>query len=157
MAVALIAFGSNIEPERNIPAAFRALEESMTVTGLSRVWETPPVGTPGPAFVNGAVRVETDEDEAGLRSALRAIESGLGRRRSGDPNAPRPIDLDIVFLGGATVEDPAGRPFVLVPVAELEPDRVHAPSGKTLGALASRADRTGFRPRPDIDKLLRKA
>lgn len=156
MAEALIAFGSNIDPARNVPAAIAALREAVTVTGVSRAWETPPEGTSGPRFVNGVVRVETGADAAGLRRTLRAIEAGLGRRRSGDRNAPRPMDLDLVYLGEEMIEDPADRAFVLVPLAELAPGRIHGPTGKTLEALADRADRAGFRPRPDLDKVLTK-
>ncbi len=59
-------------------------------------------------------------------------------------NAPRPIDIDILFYGDQVIETPdliiphprlTERAFVLIPLAEIAPDLVHPVSGKTIMEL----------------------
>ena len=123
MNQAVVAIGSNIEPERNIPAAIEQLEAVMSVLGESRFLHTEPVGPPGqPEFVNGVVLVETPLDCAGLKSLLRGVESQLGRIRTADRYAPRPIDLDIVVWNGRIVDDDVReRDFLRLAIREVLP------------------------------------
>ncbi len=152
MPVALISFGSNVNPERNVPEALRALAAKTRILSVSPVYETPPVGREdAPRFLNGAVRIETDlSPEALEEKVLHLIERDLGRVRTEDPNAPRTIDLDLVFYGDRMLRDPAAYAFVAVPVADLEPDRVHPVGGKTLAELAS-AWTDAFPRRRDVE------
>lgn len=147
-ARAVIALGSNIAPELHLPRALRMLEESERVLALSRVYETEPVGAPGtPRFLNAAVLVETRRPAAELRQRLREIESCLGRVRTEDRNAPRPIDLDIALIEGRVVERPAEglrvpdpelleRPHVAYPAGEAAPRLRHPQDGRTLAEIA---------------------
>lgn len=79
---------------------------------------------------------------------LRAIEAVLGRVRTADKNAPRPIDLDIALWGDRVIEDRAAGlvipdpdilrwPHVAVPLADVAPDWVHPADGRTLAAIAA--------------------
>ncbi|HAU36751.1 MAG TPA: 2-amino-4-hydroxy-6-hydroxymethyldihydropteridine diphosphokinase [Phycisphaerales bacterium] len=123
MNQAVVAIGSNIEPERNIPAAIEQLEAVMSVLCESRFLHTEPVGPSGqPEFVNGAVLVETPLDRVGLKSLLRGVESQLGRVRTIDRYAPRPIDLDIVVWNGRIVDDDVReRDFLHAAIREVLP------------------------------------
>lgn len=153
MTRALVAFGSNIDPDRNVVEALRRLAGRVTIVAVSPVYETPPAGTTGPPFLNGAVEIETDLDAEALRTGvLRTVEEEMGRRRTADPNAPRPIDLDLVFHGDRMREDPAGHAHVLVPLADLAPDRIHPPTGAPLRELAARrsTEAAAFRKRTDL-------
>ncbi|NJC89419.1 MAG: 2-amino-4-hydroxy-6-hydroxymethyldihydropteridine diphosphokinase, partial [Desulfuromonas sp.] len=125
---ALLSLGANIAPERNLPAAVRALAGYGQLVRVSHVWESPPFGPPGrPAFLNAAAWLETPLSAHELKeSAIAAIEAALGRGRSGDRFAPRPIDIDICFfnseiirLGRRRIPDPdvLARPFVAIPLA----------------------------------------
>ena len=133
MPKAVIAFGSNIEPDKHVPEAIRRLKEIMRVLAISPVYRTPPVGAPGsPPYWNGALLVETDIPPQELHDrVLRGIEASLGRVRTSDPNAPRTIDLDLILYEGETSDDPRlplpstdlfGYAHVAIPVADIVPE-----------------------------------
>ena len=94
-----IGLGSNIEPEHYLRAAVEALRQRVQLTALSSAWRSAPVGSPGPDFLNAAAELRTALDAAALKAeVLRPIEDALGRVRTGDPNAPRTIDLDVLVF-----------------------------------------------------------
>ena len=147
---AYLTLGSNIAPEENLVAAVRHLAAFGTIRGISRVWETPPVGfTDQPNFLNAALLLETALSARDLRlAAITEIEQVLHRVR--DPrnrNAPRTIDVDIALFNRdvLTIEhrripdpDLLERPFLAIPLAELDADYIHPQTGLTLAAIAAR-------------------
>ncbi|UCE87244.1 MAG: 2-amino-4-hydroxy-6-hydroxymethyldihydropteridine diphosphokinase [Deltaproteobacteria bacterium] len=131
-----ISLGSNIDPETNIPAAFAALERLGSLPARSGVYRSAPHGgAQGPDFLNAVVLLETEVED--LRAELRRIEEELGRVRPAPPNAPRPIDLDVLWEAGAP-PDPAqlALPYVVVPLADVAPDLRDPATGKTVRDLA---------------------
>jgi len=150
MAAVIISLGSNVDKEQNIPGAVRALKRhpSIEVRKVSEVYRTAPVGPEGqPIFLNAAVLADTDLDPSDLRDALRAIESRMGRVRSGDKFQPRCIDLDIEFFGDEAIViegSPIPRPDVadyahlVLPMADVDPERVEPATGSTLRDLAGK-------------------
>ncbi|HUU61471.1 MAG TPA: 2-amino-4-hydroxy-6-hydroxymethyldihydropteridine diphosphokinase [Acidimicrobiia bacterium] len=160
---ALIALGSNIDPERNLPAAAARLaaHPDIEVLAASGVYESPPLGRPGdPCFHNAAVAVETSLAPAALRAELRRLEAEMGRVRGADRYAPRPIDLDLVayegFSGeveGSRVPDPevSQRAFLALPLAEVAPGWMDPALGRSLGEIAAsfNAARERVRRLPD--------
>lgn len=159
---ALIALGSNIDPEGNLPAAAARLaaHRDIQVLAASGVYESPPVGRPGdPCFHNAALAVETSLGPAALRAELRRLEAALGRVRSDDRYAPRPIDLDLAayqgFAGeveGSRVPDPEipRRAFLALPLAEVAPEWADPALGRSLAEIAASFDaaREGVRRLP---------
>jgi 2-amino-4-hydroxy-6-hydroxymethyldihydropteridine diphosphokinase len=149
---ALIALGSNIDPERNLPAAVARLaaHPDIEVVAASGVYESPPLGRPGdPWFRNAAVAVETSLAPAALRGELRLLEAELGRVRGEDRYAPRSIDLDLAayegFAGeleGNRVPDPeiGQRAFLALPLAEVAPDWTDPARGRSLAEIAASFD-----------------
>jgi len=149
---ALIALGSNIDPERNLPAAAARLaaHPDIEVAAASGVYESPPLGRPGdPCFHNAAVEVETSLAPAVLRAELRRLEAEMGRVRGDDRYEPRPIDLDLAvyeeFAGdvdGSPVPDPEipERAFLALPLAEVAPDWHDPALGRSLGEIAASFD-----------------
>jgi len=103
---AVVAFGSNIAPEVNVPAAIAQLRRDHRVLAVSPTLRTEPLGPhrDQPQFHNGAVLLETDMDASALVSALKEIEDGLGRPRGGDRWGPRTMDLDLVVWDGRVVD-----------------------------------------------------
>jgi 2-amino-4-hydroxy-6-hydroxymethyldihydropteridine diphosphokinase len=159
-----ILLGSNIEPERNLREAVQLLSEKLPVKHVSRVYESVPINAEGkanpdqPNFLNAAVLIESELTVLELKqSILLKIEDRLGRRRTADKYAPRPIDLDIVLYGDHVLglvieyadgetemvipdEDTLKHAFIALPLADLDPDFVHPLTGETLGQIAARFD-----------------
>ncbi len=147
----VIGLGSNLEPERHLPLVLVELARVLEVTAVSAIYASEPVGAPGsPPFLNAAVKAATDLSPERLKSeVLRPLETALGRRRTGDRNAPRTIDLDLLLYGDLVVEDlgsgmrvpdPAllARAHVAIPAAEVWPEAVHPVTRETLAAIAAR-------------------
>jgi len=160
---AFLSLGSNIEPEKNLPAAVRELSRFGRVRRVSGVWESPPAGAPGqPVYLNAALLLETSLSARELKeTALAVVESGLGRVRGPDRFAPRTIDIDIMYfnrehlkLGRRRIPDPEAleRPFVAIPLAEIAPGYIHPETGETLAEIAARfnPEDSGMHRRADV-------
>lgn len=137
MARTGIALGSNLgDRPANLRAALDGLREIAAKdapTLVASLYETAPVGCPGdsPAFLNTVVEIEWPGTPLELLDRTRALESRIGRAPNPVRNAPRIIDIDILYSGDATVDSAqltlphprmAGRRFVLLPLAEIRPD-----------------------------------
>jgi 2-amino-4-hydroxy-6-hydroxymethyldihydropteridine diphosphokinase len=169
---AYLSLGSNIEPEQNLPAAVRELAAFGRVLAVSSVWESAPfdadratdrfVRVPEKNFLNAAVLLETDLTPARVYDeAISSIEGLLGRVRDPhDKDAPRTIDIDlslfnqdVLEFAGRRVPDPdiLKRPFVAVPLAQLDPDYVHPIERRRLADIAAEwTSSSGLCPRPDV-------
>jgi 2-amino-4-hydroxy-6-hydroxymethyldihydropteridine diphosphokinase len=123
------------------------------VVATSTVWETAPVGTSGPSFLNAVVLLQANYPAVLLKSmVLRRIEFEMGRIRTFNKYAPRPIDLDILIADGNII-DPGlwSRAHLAVPLAELIPDLSHPESGRKLEEIANELCMPEvIRSRPDI-------
>jgi len=162
-----ISVGSNIEPEKNIPAALRLLKKEVSIKSVSTFYRTQPVGANGsPEFYNGAVLVDTGISPMDLKfQVLRRIEQTLGRTRGADPNAPRTIDLDIVLYGDLVMREPVleipdpdilTRPFVAIPIYEIAPELILPDTGLPLAHLVKRMNRDDMVPLDEFTDRLRK-
>lgn len=160
-----IGVGSNIDPERNIQAAGLLLRERFRVVGVSTFFRSAPVErTDQDDFLNGVIELETHLGPRTLKfDALREIEAELGRRRNGDPHAPREIDLDLLVYGSRQIReadlrvpdpDISRRPFVAVPLLELAPD-LTVPGQGRLDALAVVRRRGEIEPEPGFSSGLK--
>lgn len=117
----------------------------MRVLALSSVYETEPMYLEDQGwFLNCVTVAETDLEPGELMGWLKEIERKEGRDPLGPRNAPRVIDLDILFYGDAVVSGPsleiphprlAERAFVLVPLGEVRPGLVHPVLRKTVAEL----------------------
>jgi dihydroneopterin aldolase/2-amino-4-hydroxy-6-hydroxymethyldihydropteridine diphosphokinase len=96
---------------------------------------------------------------------LRPVEDLLGRVRSGDRNAPRPIDLDLVLYDSREARDEdivlpdpeiGRRPFLAGPLAELAPGYVLPGETRTLREIAGSLPRDGMEPLLDFTERLRR-
>jgi 2-amino-4-hydroxy-6-hydroxymethyldihydropteridine diphosphokinase len=160
-----IGLGGNISPRcdhlRRAVAALRALHEGPPDAFLiSGVFETEPVGcAPGTApFLNAAAELSTSLEPERLLELLHDIEVQGGRPASHGVNAPRTIDLDLLYLGtelrdtsSLRLPHPrlASRPFVLAPLAQIAPGFVPPGLHSPIAGLARECGLAGIRPRGD--------
>src|SRR5688500_7412477 len=131
-----IALGSNSgDRMANLREAVAALRERDPGLEVSRVYETAPVDCPegSGAFYNAVVILRWTETPEELLDFLRGIEASLGRPADRARNAPRGIDLDLLFAGDAVRDGERlmlphprlhVRRFVLQPLCDLRPDLV---------------------------------
>lgn len=134
---AYVALGANLgDAASTVRAALEALDRlpSTRLVRASGLYRTAPWEASGPDFINAVAEVATSLDAHGLLHALQALELQAGRERP-YRNAPRTLDLDVLLYGEAridaaelTVPHPRmwERAFVLVPLAEIAPERVPA-------------------------------
>lgn len=137
MHTAYIGFGSNIGDRlKHLQNAIHALSktEGICLQKISSVYKTDPVGyeTQG-EFLNGVTAIQTNLSALSLLHALKSVETAIGRQhriRWG----PREIDLDILIYEDLCLQteqlvvphpEMHLRSFVLVPLAEIEPDLRH--------------------------------
>jgi 2-amino-4-hydroxy-6-hydroxymethyldihydropteridine diphosphokinase len=149
MAIVYLGIGSNVgDREANVKKAMGLLRENedIEVVSVSSLLETEPEGVclPQGKFLNGTIQIKTDLMPLELLSQLKMIERRLGRVK-GEPNPPRPMDLDILFYDdiviaeGKNLKIPhprlAQRKFVLEPLSQIAPDLVHPRLKKTVREL----------------------
>jgi 2-amino-4-hydroxy-6-hydroxymethyldihydropteridine diphosphokinase len=98
-----LGLGSNIETEKHLPLSIGLLRQFVSINAFSSVWETPSVGKTGPNFLNAVIGIKSDLPPDKLKhQVLRPVEARLGRLRTSDKYAPRPIDIDIL-VANATI------------------------------------------------------
>jgi len=151
LTTAAIALGSNIgDRAGHIDHAVWRLNALLTDMRVSRLRETVPVGVSGPQslYLNGVLVGQAGMAARELLSLLHEIEAERGRERPYS-NAPRTLDLDLIFFGSETIGEPdlavppprfRERRFVLEPLAELVPDMRDPVTGLTVAELLKRLD-----------------
>jgi 2-amino-4-hydroxy-6-hydroxymethyldihydropteridine diphosphokinase len=169
---AYIALGANLGSDQAIRRRFEAAANAIAgwpevrAVRMSRLYRSAAVGpVPGqPDYLNAVVEAMTELEAAmapvELLHRLRLLEDALGRDRAAHAHQhPRPIDLDLIALGGV-VADFAGPPrtivphprahlrsFVVTPLAELTGDDYVLPGQReSVGALRARLGATEQAP-----------
>ena len=167
MPEVFVSVGSNIEPGKNVRRALLLLNEQINIIATSTFYLTAPLGKfRQPLFFNGVIKVATEIPPLELKmSVLRKIEALLGRERTQNRFAPRPIDLDLIIYGGLVIRenglsipDPEiyERPFLGLPLLELSPRLVMPDSGIPLTQVVAGLDGNCMVPLQDYTAALRK-
>src|SRR5215813_2410581 len=138
MASVLIALGGNVGDVRT------TFEKAISnICGMAQAallarsadYATPPWGEEDQArFINACIEIETSLDPHALLFVLHRVEQKFGRDRAKERRwGPRTLDLDLIAYDNVTIDKPEltlphprlfERAFVLVPLAEIAPDRV---------------------------------
>jgi 2-amino-4-hydroxy-6-hydroxymethyldihydropteridine diphosphokinase len=141
-----IGIGSNLgNREENCKKAVKLLiENDIKVVKLSSKIETEPWGIKEqPKFINMAAKIETDIGPVELLRLFKKIESTMGRT-PGMGWGPRVIDIDILLYNDLVIKTPEleiphphmqDRDFVLRPLAEIAPHKIHPVLKKSIKEL----------------------
>lgn len=140
-----IGLGANLgDREAALRAAVVALNTlpGTRVRRVSPLYGSAPVDAGGPDYLNAVAELATTLAPAALLKALQTIEQAAGRERL-YRNAPRTLDLDILWFGEQVIATPeltvphpriAERAFVLRPLSDLAPGRVAAAALQAVAA-----------------------
>lgn len=156
----ILALGSNLGDKRqNIAFALNQIEERIgSITSLSALYDTLPVGFYSTHnFVNCVCEVDTNLNISDLFSITQKIEKEMGRsNKSTNANySDRIIDIDLIMAGNLilqterlTIPHPLfhTRDFVLMPLCEIAPERIHPVIGKTIRRLKEELDQKKTQP-----------
>jgi len=154
MPLVYLALGTNLgDRANNLNQALAALGEQFSIELVSPIYETEPAYVlDQPRFYNLTARAQTDLSPLHALSALKQIETDLGRE-PGLRFGPRLIDLDLLIYDTLLFSSPEltlphprlhERAFVLVPLNDIAPDLVHPKLGLTIHEL--------FEQLPDEEK-----
>ncbi len=157
-----LGLGANLgDREETLRRAGALLEERLgPLVDASRLHETDPVVLPGddpasmPKFLNAVFVFETGLSPREVLGVIRDVEHELGRRRELETRRwqPRYIDIDLLTLGAAIVDEPdlkvphpelQNRLFVLEPLAEAAPKWRHPVLRKSARELIAALQDSG--------------
>jgi 2-amino-4-hydroxy-6-hydroxymethyldihydropteridine diphosphokinase len=162
MAHALIALGGNVGDVRATFQKAIANICGMTQGALlarSSDYATPPWGdVEQDRFINACIEIDTDLDPHALLFVLHKVEAKFGRDRARETRwGPRTLDLDLIAYDDVHMQKPEltlphprlfERAFVLVPLAEMAPDRTIG--GRDVASALARLSTDGIERLPDL-------
>lgn len=148
-----IALGSNLGDRlahlRRALAYLREFAAPGELFLIAPVFQTEPRLCPSgsPDFYNSVVEISYHGTATELLDLTQAIEKKLGRATTTERNAPRVIDLDLLYFGDEIIVSEAlvlphprlhDRRFVLQPLAAIRPDLVLAGQCNSVAELLER-------------------
>ena len=162
VAEALLGLGGNIGDVRatfDRAVAMLCADGAVRLLARSSDYRTPPWGiVDQPAFINAVIMIATSLDPRALLARGLSVERALGRERANERRwGPRAIDIDILAYNDLVMREPDltlphphlfERGFVLLPLAEIAPDRIIA--GQRVGDALSRIDISGIEKLPPL-------
>lgn len=142
-----IGLGSNVgDKAHNIKLAIELINtlKGTKVERISSIYETLPFGdVEQENFFNVVIKISTKLDPHELFADLKTIELKLGRIKR-KKWGPREIDLDILFYNDLIISNEIVtlphkgiiyRDFVMIPLIEIEPEKVHPVFNKKIRDL----------------------
>ena len=141
-----LLLGSNIgNSQLQLSVAIKYIEQKVgNILRQSNLYSTAAWGdTRQPDFLNQVILVETALTPLETMQTILAIEKEMGRVRT-LKNAPRIIDIDILFFNKVVLDEPMltlphpeiqNRRFVLIPLNELAPNLHHPVLGLSIHEL----------------------
>jgi 2-amino-4-hydroxy-6-hydroxymethyldihydropteridine diphosphokinase len=127
-------------------AKMQLVENAGPILQESSLYQTEAWGFDSDPFLNQVITLETRMFPAELLQRLLSIETFFGRERKGDGYSARTLDLDILFVEDQVINESdlivphprmEERRFVLEPLNELYPNRIHPVTGKTISQMLS--------------------
>jgi 2-amino-4-hydroxy-6-hydroxymethyldihydropteridine diphosphokinase len=144
MARVYVSLGSNVDRENRLRQAVALLRLHFGDIEISPVYDSAAVGFDGSNFLNLVAAFDSPLEVEAIGEAFHDIENQLGRDRSLPKFASRSIDLDILLYDDHILDVPGIRiprpeilinAFVLKPLQDIAPQRLHPETGQTYAAL----------------------
>lgn len=144
MATVFLSLGTNIDRNRHVGLATEALAQRFASVEYSRIYESEAVGFVGDPFYNWVARIDTHHPVAELSALLKQIEDLTERDRTAPKFSGRTLDIDLLTYDQLVGEhegillpraETLTQAFVLCPLAELAPDRIHPGTDQTYQCL----------------------
>ena len=143
----LITGGNIGDRKKNLETAAAMIQKQIgKIIRLSAIYETEAWGiTNQPAFYNQVLEIDTLLSAPEVLHLILKIEEEMGRKRT-IKNAARIIDIDILFFNDEIINEQnliiphpeiANRRFVLLPLLELDPAKLHPVLNKSVRELLS--------------------
>lgn len=160
MTTVVLALGSNLgDRMANLQLAVDTIDSAdITVTAVSGVFETAPVGGPDQGnYLNAVLSAQSSLPAREVLARCVAAEAAAGRVRS-VRWGPRTLDVDIITFGTETSADPDltlphprahERAFVLAPWLDIDPDAA-LPGWGLVADLLSVIPMNGVWRRPEL-------
>ena len=162
--LAFIGMGGNLGDVRagllSALAGMAALPGT-ALAGVSSVYRTRPVDAGGPDYLNAVAVLQSALGPQELLRGLQGLEKAHDRERPFQ-NAPRTLDLDLLWYGGRQLHSPTltlphprmmQRAFVLVPLTEVLAKQVGGMASALAAALPAQADIGALAAAQGIEKL----
>ena len=147
-----LSIASNINPEANIYKATLELSQTCNIVAVSRCFVTDAIPAPDqpptkdlPYYINCVALVETNVEAEALKfDVLRPLEAQLGRVRTTDKYAPRPMDLDILLFNEDVIQqenlaipdkDIRKRWFLAQGIADIKPELILPDTNESLASI----------------------
>ena len=142
----ILGLGSNLgEREDNISQAILLIQNYGKVVNTSDLYETSSWGYESEnKYINSCIELETEQEPKELLETMLKIEREMGRTRNARGYSDRVIDIDVLLYGNQIENDAAiqiphpemhNRLFVLAPMNDLLPNRIHPVFKKSINEL----------------------
>ena len=136
-----ISLGSNIDPSDNLERAGDLIKNKFNLIKSSKIYSSKSEGFVGKDFLNQVILCDTDLTFERVIKLLKGIEVSMGRKKEKIKFSDRLIDLDLLTFGEEIIKrnnqevphkDIEKYSFVLVPLAEICPRKIHPLNGLTF-------------------------
>ena len=136
-----ISLGSNVNPSDNLKRAGDLIINKFNLIKSSKIYSSKSEGFEGEDFLNQVILCDTVLTFENVIKTLKGIEACMGRKKEKKKFSDRLIDLDLLTFGEEIIKknnqevphkDIEKYSFVLVPLAEICPRKIHPLNGLTL-------------------------
>ncbi len=147
-----LSIGSNLGDrlQQLQQAVYNIREMVGVVVKISPVYQTPAFGFNAPYFYNACLLIETSLNSSELLQKILIIEKAMGRTRNQETNyQSRTIDIDVLFVDDEIINQDnlqiphpeiQNRLFVLKPLSDIAPSKIHPKLHKTITQLLDECD-----------------
>lgn len=144
--VVLSLGGNKGDREKLLFRAIELLNDHFQLIKVSKIYQTAAWGgVANGDFLNQLALISTELNPEEVLEIIQEIEKDLGRTR-GEHWGDRTMDIDILYFGAKAITTDrliiphpfiAERKFILIPLAEILPDKIHPQTGKSSMVMLS--------------------